>query len=192
MKRYTILTVENLTKLQQEVLNYLPFEMMVEETKTKNGRIISYLHGTTDILNNVPSLKHYLSNFNITNDNNVLIGVNVAQPYYKSPIHLDPLDFAHYSINIPICNCDNTFLHFYKATVQNEKANFGNYKNQLNFTRYSQKDCIYLETVNTNEPYILNMTTPHQFDNSKNDKPRYMLLCRVKRNYDKDVENLLI
>jgi hypothetical protein len=191
MKRYAILTINNLTKLQEQVLSYLPINMMVEETKSKDARVISYLHNTTDILNNVPLLKEYLSNFNLTH-NDVLIGINVAQPYYKSPIHLDPLDFALYSINIPICHCENTFLHFYKSMVENEKANFGNSKHQLNFTRYSPKDCIHIETVNTSEPYILNMTTPHQFDNSNNNKPRYMLLCRVKRNCDKGVENFLI
>lgn len=191
MKRYTILTIDNLTKLQHEVLNYLPFEMMVQETKTKNGRIISYLHDTKDILDNVPLLSEYLNNFNLSKDN-VLIGLNIAQPFYKSPIHLDPLDFACYSINIPICNCNDTFLHFYKANVQKPIENFGNSKHKLNFTKYSLQDCTFLETISTANPYILNMNTPHQFDNSKNNNARYMLLCRVKRNFDKDIENLLL
>jgi len=178
IKPYKILQIDDLAVIQQGILDLMPIETLLE----KKMRGTCYLYETSYIFERVPALATFFKKIGLENPDSIKIAMLFVPPRRLGPLHIDPPDFATYSINIPIINCDNTFMHYFKSDSPGEKMIYEAAGKKVWTVDFKLEDCELLEIQETNKPYIVNISIPHQYDNSQNDTHRYMLLCRIKRN----------
>jgi hypothetical protein len=157
----------------------MPIDLMIDLQTAQPGKGINYNYDASSIFTNVPELVEFIRSIGLDQDA-VLPGVNISPPRFMSPVHIDPLQFSVYSLNIPIANCDNTFMYYYKSNTPGVYGNYRTASNPLYYTKFRNSDCELLGNVETNEPYLVDLRTPHQFVNKNTDITRYMLLCRIK------------
>lgn len=170
-----ILNIDQLHEIQQGILKIIPTDLLL----SMNARGVCYVHDTEYIFEHVPELANFFNDLGL-DAQSVRIGANFALPRSKYRIHIDPPNFARYSINIPIINCENTYMRYFKSLSEGEKIFYETSNGKSIWALYYKpEECELLDTHHTNSPYVLDMRTPHQFDNSMNDTHRYMLVCRV-------------
>lgn len=92
----------------------------------------------------------------------------------RSPIHVDTGKY-HYSLNLPIANCEKTFIKFYHTKKQPQLIKTTN----VEYWGFEEKDVDVLENIETNQPIIVNTKVAHSFESFQN-KPRVMLLIRFE------------
>lgn len=170
---YKVLNIPTLKTIQEEVLKVVPL------TGANAIQGLTYSHGSNVIHSRCPTLVDFFKNIGVPLDS-IFTGVNITPPWGVSDIHIDVLDRTILTINIPIVNCENTFLHFFKANGSGEYGDYGKLGKSLYYTKYKEEDTELIGTLETSTPYILNLSTPHRFDNSKCSAYRFMLLNRIK------------
>jgi hypothetical protein len=105
-------------------------------------------------------------------------------PPYAPIIHIDKevvgAQKYTYSFNIPIRNCENTFLNYYKANGD-EVINY----TELGYPyrTFDTKDCELIDQVEMCQPYIVDTSVPHAVVNPNN-TTRTLIAIRLKSQFD--------
>jgi hypothetical protein len=168
MKLFTRLPVKNLTEIQQEVLNILPEELF------KLTTIIRLPEYDQQILD-LPCIQKILGDFGFK-PYILSVQLHVTAPNITIPTHCD--NGFVYSFNIPIANCDKTYVSWFDTDGEPETLRVRDDPKGLTYNRFDPSKCTLIERVEINTPYILNVQVPHNVENL-NDTTRLMLLCRL-------------
>ena len=170
MNFYKELDFINLDEIQKEDLKLIP------DSNTKNLMGLFYFAGVPEYLK-IDKLRQYLE---IVNElNNVLfIGTLFTAPNVKGNLHRD--DGPHiFSLNIPLLNCHNTFIEFFKTNSIPQKTKFKN-SDQGTYSKFDPEECQLIFRKEVQNPYIINTLVPHRVVN-ENNKTRIMLCIRLSR-----------
>lgn len=159
--------IENLEELQKECLEFIKEKIDLDKSS------FVWMDGFLEL----PSLKKSIKPF----EENIFGTVLNVALNKECDIHIDDGSSGwRYSFNIPIINCDDTFVYFYEcegeSTKKEDTKTFGAYQ------KFEQNECRLIETFETNKPYILDTRVPHNFK-TFNNKPRVMLLIRLKNTF---------
>lgn len=166
---YKPVHIENLTEIQQEVLKSIPEHLLDQTTLT-------YIENSKEIFLAIPALTNFLkSKFMHLSVGD--IAINITQGNDCGSHHVDSGPFKH-SLNIPIINCENTWINFFKVDSDYKVVTVENKGKTHHFFRYTEDQCELIHEVETKEPYLLGVKTPHKVIN-KSDKTRIMLLIRL-------------
>jgi hypothetical protein len=96
-------------------------------------------------------------------------------------IHVDKsvLGYTH-SFNIPIRNCENTFLNYYKANGD-EVINYT--ESGHPYPKFNTKDCELIDQVEMCQAHIVDTSVPHAVVNPNN-TTRTLIAIRLKSQFD--------
>jgi hypothetical protein len=170
---YIPVKIENLNIIQAEVMKLFPAENETYST-------LFYIQNSVSEFLKIDSLREQLQRLGLI-DNIVSIAfynLHTTEPK-GSPIHVDHGE-STFSLNLPIKNCDNTFVNFYTSTTEPEKR-FSN----ANVPYYYIDDskCRLVDQIEMTQPYIINVKVPHNVVNP-NKENRKTLLIRLKNDCD--------
>ena len=182
---YKTINVDNIKDIQQEIIRIFPNEYYGK------GELFSIID-SGKILLGLPKLRKLLDYLNLS------IGINefefiVMQPNDKTGIHTDSSDFE-YSFNIPLTDCDETYLSFYKSKITTDKE-YVSYENPTNkdtihYKPYNYDECEFVESAIIRSPYIFNTDILHNLENRSN-KEQIVALIRISHIANNTVKNLL-
>jgi len=195
INRYKQLPTTNLMDIQQEILNILSFESLHEIALNRliklkeKGTIHFNIPPTEYLFEHSPSLFNFFKQIGISDfPEAIKIGVNFTPPDFLGTVHIDGLsDIATYSINIPIANYKGTFLNTFNA---NDSEYLVHPQSVSAYKYYKPEDCELVSSNETTTPYIINVLSPHQFHNPHKDTYRYMVICKIKKQY-KNVNDIV-
>jgi len=173
MKYYAPIHLENLNIIQQKIFNLFPKENL-------NKGILFYIPNNLELFFNIPELKNELDKLGWLNYVHSF-GFHIVPKTKGSTPHTDIGDTI-YSFNIPIYNCKNTFVNFYKTSVEPIKISP---LNQVTYYRHSPIDCELIDTLEMTSPHVINVKEVHNVTNI-NDLPRITLLIRLKKEINLD------
>jgi len=176
MKYYVPATVDNLNVIQEKVFSMFPKELL--NTKVNN---LFYLPDNVNLFLSIPELHNELDKLGLT-ANVFSFAFYIVPPTAGTPIHIDSGDMTH-SFNIPIKNCENTFLNFYKTESQPFKNTYVMYDKNINYYSFSPADCTLTDKLEMTTPHIIKVKEPHNVINLNN-RSRITLLVRLKSNID--------
>ena len=168
MKLFNRLPISNLTEIQREVLNILPDDLFSQTT------IVRLPEYDEQILA-LPCIQRVLGDFGFA-PYVKSVQLHVTGPNVTIPIHCD-VGFT-YSFNIPIANCDKTYVSWFETDTQPELTRVRDNPVGLTYERFDPDNCNQIERVEINTPYLLNVRVPHRVENTHN-QTRLMLLCRL-------------
>jgi len=163
---------DNLETIQEKCLKLFPNDMLKEDGIFYNKKDLEFL--------TIDELKSELKKLNLL-DRVRSIGFNVTQPNnLNSGIHVDSGQHTQ-SLNIPLQNCENTFINHFKTEKSPIEKKFIDpvTKHTQTYYEYDEKECDLISSKETNLPYLIDTKTPHNIS-SKNDKVRIALLIRLK------------
>lgn len=103
----------------------------------------------------------------------------------KLPIHVDhgPITRHKYSLNIPVYNCDETYVVMYKKKNQNTKYYTTNLKDNHHYDEYLEDDMEVIDKFYLTKAALFNTQIPHRPINETSD-PRIMLTIRFETAWD--------
>lgn len=166
---YKPVHIETLAEIQQEVLKRIPENLLANSNLT-------YIENSKNVFLSIPVLQDFLKGigmrWHVLN-----IAVNITTGNNSGNIHIDSGHYEH-SLNIPILNCENTFIDFFESTSDPEIVTVTNNGESHHFFRYMENHCELIYQGDTSIPYILGTKTLHRVVN-KSDKTRIMLLIRL-------------
>ena len=174
---YQYINLPNIDSIAEEILKKLP----------PNHRKKNMLKGYPIEFFDTKTLRDAVST--ITSwDNISVIALVSTKPHSFLPIHKD--DFLgkyqeYYALNIPIYNCDNTHVIFYRTV---NKENVGEHKSQEhgngeNYYQYAESDVEEIEKFYLKTATLFNTQVPHRAINNTNE-PRIVLTIRFKSRLD--------
>ena len=163
--------MENLEIIQKKV-----FKLFPKSELTKNN--LFYIPNNVELFLSIPELKEELYRLELT-DHIVHFGFYVLQTTSNENPHIDSGDLV-YSFNIPIYNCENTFVNFYTVNSQPVERYL---PNGVSYYWVDPKQCKLSDSLEMNQPYIINVKQAHCVVN-KNPSPRITLLIRLKKEVD--------
>jgi hypothetical protein len=106
-------------------------------------------------------------------------------PPYAPVIHIDKADdnmsYIH-SFNIPIKNCENTFVNYYKAHGADEIQYT---EHGLPYRRFKAEECELIDQVEMSQAHIIDTSVPHAIVNPNN-KTRILLAIRLTVDFNFD------
>lgn len=182
---YKIIHIDNIQEIQQEINSIFPNEYFGKSE-------LFAINDSSNSLLRLIKLKKLLDSLGIS------IGVKafefiVMQPGAKTGIHTDSTDFQ-FSFNIPLTDCKNTYLSFYKSKITSDKE-YVSYENPTNkdmihYKPYNENECEFIESSEIKDPYIFNTNILHNLEN-RSDKEQIVTLIRIFHNADDAVKNLL-
>jgi hypothetical protein len=165
---YTEIETELLSQIQEECLHEIKNHININENNFVWPK-------QTDILK-LTTLNKFLNDINLYEH---VRGVTfTSTTNMSSRLHSDVGNFR-YSFNIPILNTENTYLTFYDCPPGNDK------ETTVPFIEYDKNTCSVIKRVETTKPAIIDTSVPHQYE-SYNDKPRVMILIRLKKEFELD------
>jgi hypothetical protein len=169
MKLFTRLPVKNLTEIQREVLNVLPEELFKVTT------IIRLTEEYHQQILNLPCIQQTLGDFGFK-PYILSLQLHVTKPNITIPTHCD--NGFTFSFNIPIANCNNTYVSWFETDTEPETLRVRDDPIGLTYNRFTPDSCNLIERVEIDSPYVLNVQVPHNVENLNN-TTRLMLLCRL-------------
>lgn len=175
MKYYSPVHIENLKTIQGKVFEHFPKEELFKRES------LFYIPDNLNIFLSIPELKAELDKLNWT-PYVFGIGFYIISPTNGTHIHLDSTTFNH-SLNIPILNCENTFVNFYKTESEPKKEVYKLYDTLINYNRFDPADCEVIDQLEMLTPHVINVQEPHNVVN-KNTKSRITLLIRLRNELD--------
>ena len=127
----------------------------------------------SDELLNSKEIQKLINQLNLSNKIDY-IAVITMPPNSESPIHIDG-DRPECSLNIPLLNCENTFMNWYSSdqppkevVVEDNKTYFG----------ADIETCTKIASIEMNNPYYVNIKQLHNGYNP-NDTWRVLLSIRL-------------
>ena len=166
---YKNVTVNNLEKIQQDVIAVLPAHI-----KTNNylGFVVDPVTSTRIFLG-LESIRTLLASLNLLGHVQ-LVAVITKLSQVGGDIHVDNGPYR-LSLNIPITGCHGTHVNFYQAQSAPNMIT----KGQNTYYYYSEDQCQLDTKLDTGNPCIIDTTVPHSVHNPNNET-RIMLLIRLK------------
>ena len=177
MKYYSPIYLENIKTIQEKVIDVFPKESLSEKDN------LFYLPNNLDIFMNIPELKKELDNLNWTNYVHSF-GFYTIQKSYGTPLHIDS-GTCQYSLNIPILNCKNTFVNFYKTNTEPVKSSYMAFGKLIDYYKYNITDCVLQDKLEMTSPHVIKVKEVHNVTNI-NSLPRITLLIRLKKEINLD------
>lgn len=162
---YKKIHLDYLDIIRQKVLEYFPNDAY-QRTH------LFYIPNNKEIFLNIEELTTQLEKLNLLEYVHAF-GFYVIQPTLNTQIHIDSTD-RNYSFNLPILNCDNTFVNFYTTEIEHKPLLF-----------FSPEDCIKIDEVEMSEPHIVHVKVPHNVSVYHN-KTRITLLIRLNEKFTLD------
>ena len=175
MKYYSPVPIDNLKIIQEKVFEYFPKE------KLSTKEALFYVPDNKNIFLSIPELKLELDKLNWT-PYILAIGFYIIAPTDGSPIHVDSTSFS-YSFNIPILNCEDTYVNFYRANKEPKKQIYSMYGTSMNYYKFDSAECELSDSLEMLTPHIINVREAHNIVN-KNTKSRITLLIRLRNELD--------
>jgi len=166
---YRTIKIDNLAVIQEEVLKKIPENLL-------NNTNLTYIENNKKIFLGIPELYNFLESIKI-NEFVGSIAINVTTAQSNGNCHVDSGPYK-YSINIPILNCENTFIDFYKVTGDHQIVYVEKHGTRHHFFKYTEDQCELIYRGDTSVPYLLGTKTPHRVINDS-DNIRIMLLIRM-------------
>lgn len=131
-----------------------------------------------DKLFTVSSLKRFLIENGIYES--VYLGLIRKSSLSESPIHVDlGHDGSKYVITIPISGCKNTYFKMWNTTQEIKQIENDGHS-------LDESQCTLVYTVESVNPIIFFGRTPHNVSNRNDKEDRYVLLMRMKKDFDYD------
>ena len=177
MKYYSHIHLENLKTIQTKVFDVFLKKSLLEKDS------LFYLPNNLDIFMNIPELKKELDNLNWTNYVNSF-GFYMINKSYGTPLHIDS-GTCQYSFNIPILNCENTFINFYKTNAEPVKSSYMAFGKLIDYYKYNVTDCVLQDKLEMTTPHVINVKEVHNVTNL-NSLSRITLLIRLKKEINLD------
>jgi hypothetical protein len=140
MKYYVPVPIVNLKTIQEKVFNLFPKDIL--EKKVNN---LFYIPNNMNVFLNIPELKQVLDELGWT-PNVFLFAFNIVQPNSDTNVHIDSGEMV-YSFNIPILNCDDTYVNFYSTTEQPVMTTYTEYDQKINYLKYNLSHCELIDKL---------------------------------------------
>lgn len=175
MKYYVPVPIENLKTIQEKVFELFPKREFFKKVS------LFYIPDNLNLFLNIPELKAELDKLNWT-PYVFGIGFYIIAPTVGSAIHVDSNTFT-YSFNIPILNCEDTYVNFYKTDREPKKEVYTMYDTHVNYNKFDPEDCQLVDKLEMLEPHVINVQELHNIVN-KNTGSRITLLIRLRKDLD--------
>lgn len=170
--------------------------ILTEELKNNPKRLLVFNRLQAEDFLSIKPLHDCLQEMNLIEH---VFGISISLTVRsQSIIHTDPKKLR-YSLNIPILNCEKTYLSFFSCiNKEYDTKNFeakhyesdgvlSTQKTQYDVKEYNKKDCQLIGKYECIESAIIDTQVPHMFDNY-NHNARIMLLVRLKTTANQLVE----
>ena len=177
MKYYSPIHLENRDIIQQKVFDIFPKSELSCKEK------LFYIPDNLKIFFNIPELKSELDNINWSQYVHSF-GFYVINKTSGTPIHIDTGNSV-YSFNIPILNCVNTYVNFYKTDKEPIKKSYIAYNKIIDYYSFNPIDCVLQNKLEMTTPHVINVKEIHNVTNN-NPLPRITLLIRLKKEINLD------
>jgi len=177
MKYYSTIPLENLETIQQKVFDIFP------KPKLLSNDSLFYIPDNLKIFFDIPELKSALDNMNWTPHVHSF-GFYVINKTLGTPIHIDT-GSSIYSFNIPILNCVNTFVNFYKTNKEPIRNSYLAYNKIIDYYSFNLHDCVLQDRLEMTTPHVIRVKEIHNVINP-NPLPRITLLIRLKKEINLD------
>lgn len=171
MKYYKHIHFDNLNFIQRKVLDKFP------KSEINNSANIFYIPNNVEIFLGIDELKLNLERINWLSHVHSFAFCITNTKKVTSP-HIDT-GISLYSLNIPILNCKNTYVNFYKTNSEAVKKSYISHDKVIDFYSYNLSDCILQDKLEMTEPHVIKVKEVHNIVNYNN-KPRITLLIRLK------------
>ena len=177
MKYYSPINLDNLNIIQEKVFEVFP------KTELSSAQNLFYLPDNLNIFLNIPELRNELDKLNWTQYVHSF-GFYIINHSYGTPLHTDS-GTSQYSFNIPILNCKNTFVNFYKTNKEPTKISYMAFGKLIDYYKYNVTDCVLKDKLELTTPHVINVKEVHNVINV-NPLPRITLLIRLKKQINLD------
>ncbi len=178
---YKTLNISNLDQIKEELNNVIQ--------KDLNGFNAG---DTAEIKERCPSLTNYLQKINLLDrwkDTGVVVLNNNSLN-----IHSDSLDPQRiYALNIPICNCENSYTIWYKVKdgVKPVIDGYGSPKKMIYSFQYTPEGVEEIDRMESSNPAFVNVKVPHS-GISFSDSIRCLISLRFRPNLtEEEILNLI-
>lgn len=176
MKYYSPIQIENLKTIQEKVFNVFPKEKL--NTKIDS---LFYIPDNIKTFLSIPELRAELDRLGWT-PYVMPFAFYIVQPTKGTIVHIDSGDLK-YSLNVPILNCNDTFVNFYVTKEQPIMQKYVEYDRTINYFRYNPVKCKLADKLEMTTPHVIKVKEVHNITNL-NTGPRITLLIRLKSNLD--------
>lgn len=166
MDFYKEITIDRLEEIRKGVLERIP-DLLLESSN------LTYIDNNKKIFMEIEALRDFLESKKLISTMGE-IGVYITKPHKSGNYHMDSGAY-HHSINIPITTCADSWISFFKTTVEPYSVPVKNHGKSHVFYGYNAEDCTLIHKVETTKPYILGVKTPYRVENLS-DNTRIMLL----------------
>jgi hypothetical protein len=172
MEYYSPIHLENLEIIQQKVYNIFP------KYKLNSSENLFYLPNNLEVFFGIEELKTALDKINFSRyvRSFGFFVINKTNPI-GTTIHTDVGKYF-YSFNIPILNCKNTLVNFYKTDKQPVKKSYISHNKIFEYYQFNHKDCILQDKLELISPHVVKVKEVHNVVNN-NFLPRITLLVRL-------------
>jgi len=179
MEYYSPIHLEKLEIIQQKVYNIFP------KYELNSPEHLFYLPNNLEVFFGIEELKSALDKIDFSRyvHSFGIFVINKTNPI-ETPIHTDSGEFL-YSFNIPILNCKNTFVNFYKTDKQPVKKNYISHNKIIDYYQFNREDCILQDKLELTSPHVIKVKEAHNVINN-NFLPRITLLVRLKKEINLD------
>lgn len=151
---YSFLDIPNYDVIQQELLGLFKSGVISNQTNP------DYYNVYTQNIKNCPKLFEYLSNAGVFNKfQRVLFSTNIAR---SDVVHVDgfhPATRNHFSLNIPLIDCENSYTAFYKYDKPNLTCHAASYHHYAYTTMDQVEELARVECI---KPVLVNTTILHR------------------------------
>jgi len=176
---YKIIQIDNLLEIQKDLTTYLPFYF-------KNFEICDsgfYGSDIEIIKKNCFRLKKFLIDINLLDRWNG-VGISVLKNKESLNIHSDSLKKNRiFALNIPICNCNNSYTIWYQKKNLDTRPQFKYYVSEsvhgICYFEYRDDDVTEIDRLDCSIPAFVNIKIPHR-GISLNNKKRFLISLRFE------------
>jgi len=171
---YHPIEIDNLNQIQTKILEHFPWQDISKISLfllPKNSMEFLDIKELREMLINIGFLSYVHS-----------VAFGVQRPNSKSGIHTDAGE-SSFSFNLPLYNCEKTFVGFYHSGKGIEKREYVSVGRKIFYNYCDPNYCTEIDRVEMNRPHIINVYTPHQVINPNN-KFRITFLIRMQKSFD--------
>jgi hypothetical protein len=173
MKYYTPIPLANLKTIQEKVFSVFPKEKL--NTKVDS---LFYIKDNINVFLNIPELRSALDSLGWT-PYVFSFAFFIVQPTSGTTVHIDSGEIVH-SFNIPILNCDNTYVNFYSTSSRPIVQSYIEYDKKINYLKYNPSHCELVDKLEMTIPHVIKVKEVHNITNL-NTGPRITLLIRLRK-----------